>query len=111
MRAAKELEKAQQTRYHSARNALEEALRVADQPLSPSLSLSLINEVPLVCNACFGPDCVCYIDSPQLVAKVEDRFTGSGVSGRLPRKHLGHRRYKSYLANPTYHSLFTPVKR
>ena len=61
MRAAKESEKAQQTRYHSARNALEEALRVAEQPLS----LSLMNEVPVVCNACFGADCACYLDSLQ----------------------------------------------
>jgi hypothetical protein len=61
MRAAKESEKAQQSRYHSARNALEEALRVAHQPLS----LSLMNEVPVVCDAFFGADCVCYLDSPQ----------------------------------------------
>ena len=85
MRAAKESEKAQQTRYHSARNALEEALRVASQPLS----LSLLKQVPLVCNACFGADCVWYLDSGELVAKVQHSFAGSGVSARLPRQHLG----------------------
>jgi len=67
MRAAKEAEKAQEARHRSARNALQEALGVAEQALSLSLpeqalSLSLINEVPLVCNACFGADCGCYLD-------------------------------------------------
>ena len=68
MRAAKEAEKAQEARHRSARNALQEALVVGEQALSLSLpeqplSLSLINEVPVVCNASFGAHCACYLDS------------------------------------------------